>query len=138
MFRLKILWYSLFLGKCFIKSLMNRLPIFVFTFGLYVRLKRITMCINNNRLSFHLWGNINLVRHRKVSKLSSRSFIVNKAVARCWSCSFYTRHWVRHSTLNGQFGFDLQLHLPLLLSYFLLRTLDLCCLVMFPTFLVQQ
>ena len=39
--------------------------------------------------------------------------------------ALYTRHLVRHSLFNEQFRFDLQLHLRLLLSFFLLRNLKL-------------
>ena len=42
MFKLKILWYLIFLGKCFLKSLINSLPIFVFTLWLYGRLNHRT------------------------------------------------------------------------------------------------
>ena len=45
-----------------------------------------------------------------------------------------TRHWVGHLWFNGQFGFNLQLHLQL--SFALLSTLGLCCFMMFST-LVQ-
>ena len=52
--------------------------------------------------------------------------------------ALYTRHWVRHSPFNGQFGFDLQLHLRLMPLFVLFSTLELRCLMMFPTLLVQQ
>ena len=42
--------------------------------------------------------------------------------------SLYARHWVRHSPFNGQFHFDLKLHLRLFLSFVLLSTLEWCCL----------
>ena len=51
--------------------------------------------------------------------------------------TLYTRHLVRHSLFNEQFGFNLQLHLRLL-SFFLPRNLELLFLMMFPTLLVQQ
>ena len=52
--------------------------------------------------------------------------------------ALYTRRWVRHWPFNGQIGFDLQLHLQLLLSFALISTLELCCLMMFTTLVVQQ
>ena len=51
--------------------------------------------------------------------------------------AFYTRHWVRHSPFNGQFGVNLQLDLWLMLSFVLFSTWELCFFMMFSTLMVQ-
>ena len=71
-------------------------------------------------------------------ELPFRSSIVPKLLLGVVDVALYTRHSVRHSPFNGQFGFDLQLHLWLLLSFVLLSNLELCCLMMFPLLVVQQ
>lgn len=67
-----------------------------------------------------------------------RFYVVYKNVIGCCRCSCVYGHWVRHSPFKEQFGFNLQLHFRLFLSFVLLSTLELFCLMVFPILAAQK